>query len=242
MKNKIFLTVLSLLILTTLSSADLGSFEQNTPVPIRVLSNCTSVNLTEVNGVSINALMTDLGGQTFYYNYTNTSEVGEYTFSWSPSCESCTEVNCGNSFSISPFGEDANMASAFVQIFLLLFFFSLIIGFYMLRRQINFEKWHEGILRKYQLRNTPKVVLSSIGYNLVKNSLLVYYLLIFPILTILLNLISSFSVGALSSMTDLMLTLYGVGLVIVGLVFLGRLQQFIAEMIDLVKDKEWGII
>ena len=116
-----------------LIKADLGTYKVNTCVNIRVLANCSSVNLTEVsnrnNTFIINKAMTNIGGQTFNYTFCNTSEVDTYTYSWNPSCYDCANGNCGNSFNITPSGF-SNLTS-FYFIILLLGFGIMILGFWI---------------------------------------------------------------------------------------------------------------
>lgn len=137
MKHNLLVLALVLVMLSFVS-ADLGTFKQGEVVPIRVLSNCTIVTLTEVNGESINQVMTNLGGQTHLYNYTNTSTLGTYTFSWNPSCKDCAEVNCGNSFEITPNGYTLSTSQGILYIvfiigmfgaFILLFYGAIVIPY-----------------------------------------------------------------------------------------------------------------
>lgn len=113
MDNKIYLFILALLLVLPLCSANLGSSEQGECVSIRVLANCSSVDLIEVTNTNkgdtyiINEAMTLIGGQTFNYSFCNTTNLGHYTYSWSPSCIDCSEGDCGNSFDITPSGREA---------------------------------------------------------------------------------------------------------------------------------------
>ena len=76
MKYKFLFMFVLTLMLIGIASASLGTFKQNEVVNIRVLANCSVVNLTEVtigqSVYTINSPMTLLGGQTFNYNFTNT--------------------------------------------------------------------------------------------------------------------------------------------------------------------------
>jgi len=104
--NKVMIMMLGMILLITMigmASASLGEFKQNTCVPIRVLANCSSINLTEVDGVTINKVMTKQG-QTFNYSYCSTSKIGTYAYSWNNPCVDCSSNDCGNSFEITPSG------------------------------------------------------------------------------------------------------------------------------------------
>lgn len=128
--SPILLLVAVVVVISLLPSAyaDLGTFKKDTCVTIRVLSNCSYVNLTEVTTLNktyiINNRMTRLGGQTFNYSFCNTSDEGIYSYSWFPSCQDCTQVNCGNSFLIN--GNGKNNQSDMVTLFFILAFLFLI--------------------------------------------------------------------------------------------------------------------
>lgn len=101
-----FMAVGLLAFLLPLCSASLGTFKQNDCVPIRVLANCSSINLTEItinnnNSFIINEAMTLLGGQTFNYSFCNTSKLGVYTYSWNNPCVDCSQGDCGNDFEVT---------------------------------------------------------------------------------------------------------------------------------------------
>jgi hypothetical protein len=130
-KLSILLTVLILITLVEsfLVGAELNPIQQYKCADIRVLSNCSSVNLTEVTNVNttyvINSAMTHLGGQTFNYSFCNTSLLGEYTYSWNDPCVDCSSSGCGNSFPVTATGQV--LTGAKVTVYLLIFIIALLI-------------------------------------------------------------------------------------------------------------------
>jgi hypothetical protein len=112
MKGTIFMCsyILLIILMASFSSAMLGTFTQNEPVSIRVLANCSTINLTEVNDGNttyiINSPMTHLGGQTFNYSFPNTSSIGTYSYSWNNPCVDCATNECGNSFKVTVTGKE----------------------------------------------------------------------------------------------------------------------------------------
>ena len=120
--------MLTFLLVAPLMSASLGTFKQDVCVDIRVLANCSNVDLIEVtNGNNlyvINDAMTNLGGQTFNYTFCSTNYTGEYTYSWNPDCADCSQGDCGNSFLITSNGKEPPTAGVIV-LFSLLFFIIL---------------------------------------------------------------------------------------------------------------------
>jgi hypothetical protein len=122
-------------------SANLGTFKQNDCVNIRVLSNCSSVDLVEIddgtNTYIINSAMENLGGQTFNYSFCNTSKLGTYAYSWDEDCVDCSGGLCGNSFEVSSTGEiydQSNLSIIIAQAIVLGLF--LVLGF-----SFSKEKW-----------------------------------------------------------------------------------------------------
>lgn len=125
----------------SIANANLGTFKQNDAVSIRVLANCSSVNLTEVNDGTttyvINSVMTNLGGQTFNYTFSNTSKIGTYTYSWNNPCVDCASSDCGNSFEITSTG-DTSVDSQTGVIIAQGIFIALLVG---LGFSFSKEKW-----------------------------------------------------------------------------------------------------
>jgi hypothetical protein len=118
---KVFSLIIAVLFLFPLISAGLGTFRPGDTVPVRVLSNCSNVDLIEVNGEAINTAMDNLGGQTWSYNYTlpSGSKPGIYSYSWNPNCIDCAKGDCGNSFEVTPDGQQGSLGF-FVVIILVL--------------------------------------------------------------------------------------------------------------------------
>lgn len=121
-------------------NADLGTFKQFQPISIRVLSNCSSVNLVEVTNsnttFNISSPMSKISGQTFFYTFTNTSQIDLYSYSWNDPCVDCSQGNCGNSFSITATGQVMSSAKATIYLWifiiaLLIFIGLLIVGIFL---------------------------------------------------------------------------------------------------------------
>lgn len=146
LKSIYFFTVLMLTIsvLTFGVHASLGTFKVNSTVPIRVLANCSSVNITEVTNnnqtFTINKPMTFLGGQTFIYYFNNTTTLDTYTYSWNNPCVDCSQNNCGNDFYISNNGRpeaSGGVVVLFVVIFLILVGATCYLALYSIGHLIN---------------------------------------------------------------------------------------------------------
>jgi hypothetical protein len=121
--------MVTVICLTTGVQANLGSFKQFQPASLRVLSNCSTVNIIEITNSNttfiINSSMTKVGGQTFSYTFLNTSQLDDYSFSWNDPCIDCSTGGCGNSFSITATGQ--TLTGAKVTVYMLVFIISLLI-------------------------------------------------------------------------------------------------------------------
>jgi hypothetical protein len=156
--------------------ADLGTFRQGDCVSLRVLSNCSSVNLTEVSSNNytyvINQQMTRLGGQTYNYTFCNTSAIDTYTYSWFPSCQDCaTQVNCGNSFSVTPTGNILSSATSNILItgeIIILLICILLFVFGMFARGIGIKIFFLSfsiLLAIFLIGTTLAIMNNSLGDN-----------------------------------------------------------------------------
>ena len=139
-KNQILLICLLGIFLITLASARLGTYDVNDCVNIKVLSNCTQVNLTfiETNQETfvIDSPMQHLGGQTFNYTFCNTSYKAQYRYAWTESCVDCSGGLCGNDFMVNPTGVSLDESKSTMYMFilvisLLLFFGLMTIGIFL---------------------------------------------------------------------------------------------------------------
>jgi hypothetical protein len=133
-KTNIFAFLLLMVMMFSFTTAMLGTFKQGEAIDIRVLANCSSVDLIEVNDGTttyvINDAMENLGGQTFNYSFINTSSIGTYSFSWNNPCVDCATQECGNSFIVTKYG---NNTVLWLSIVLLVLIISIIGIIYYIR-------------------------------------------------------------------------------------------------------------
>lgn len=177
-------------------------------------------------------------GATFTYEYCADSGIGEGSFN-----TVCEEYNVSAPvrFEVTPNGEVYSTSSTMVQIFLMLFFIALIWGFYIISSRVDYESWHKKIQNKYEKKNSVKIVVSSMAMFLLKDSFLVYYLLGWPILLLARSMISSFGIASISGIFDAMGIFYTAGLIVIIVLFYGRLQEFIMDIFNESNLREWGI-
>lgn len=182
----------------------------------------------------------NMTNQISYHNYTITpNSTGLYTVTGF-----CKDGSISNEiyylFLITGDGTVIGVPESLINIFLLLFFIGLLIGFYYIAQKVNFDKWYNSILKKYEAKNIVKMVLSALTFNLMKHSFLIYYLIGFPIMMMATNLAFIYNVGVLFDLMKVLMYIYAWGFIIVGLAFLSYVQEWAIDMLEKIKDMDWG--
>jgi hypothetical protein len=241
MKQFIFIFML-VIMLTTVSADFIGTFRVNEPMEITNYCQsgiCTFTNLTSLeypNGTIIypNAIMTK-NGQAYNYSFTPV-DLGTYTF---VSCgDSTIEVCDKDTFFVNFNGEDNSIAT---MIILLLFFMSLFACYHYLNSKMDYDKWYESILTKYESKNYVKLVLSAFGYNIIKNKIMIYYFIGFPIVIILTDIVMSYNINSLFVLFERLLLFYTIGGLVVVFSLFGQGQELIVKLIKDTTEMSWGI-
>jgi len=241
MKSYLFIFIL-LLFMVNVSAGEIGTFKLNEEMQITnycqagVCTFTTLESLEYPNGTITypNATMTK-NGQAYNYSFTPI-DLGEYTF---VTCgDSTIEVCDKDTFFVNLNGE-ANVSS--IMIILLIFFVFLFLGYNQLNTKINYDKWYQSILTKYEGKNYIKVVYSAVGYNFIKNKMANYYFLGFPIIIILTDIIMSYNVNSLYSLFQNLIWIYSLGIALVAFSFFGQAQEFVRKIIDDATNNSWGV-
>jgi hypothetical protein len=142
-KSLVLLFLILFLFSFSFVSAGLGTYAKGDCIPIRVLANCSNVDLIEISSGNnlyfINSSMTLLGGQTFNYSFcTNSSmPLGSYSYSWNNYCVDCSNGDCGNSFELGNDSTKVNSTQGLMiisQIGIIFLFIAVAFGF-------TKEKW-----------------------------------------------------------------------------------------------------
>lgn len=84
------------------------------------------------------------------------------------------------------------------------------------------------------------MALSGIGFNIMKNSFILYYLIGFPIMTSLTYLASMYNIVSLIDLMNVLMYVYAWGFLLVGVVFLSYVQEWTMDLIEKVKKMDWG--
>ena len=241
MKRYFFFILIIAFILPLISADNIGLFKIDKQMEITNYCNagsCTYVTLVSLeypNGTIIypNTNITR-NEQAYNYSFTPT-EIGEYTF---VTCGDSTINVCdSDTFTSTYTGKETFMS---INIILLLFFSSLLLGVIYLNRKINYEKWYKKILEKYKHKNYFKFTMSIVGYNLIKNTFGLYYVIGFPIMIIITDIIFTYNILSLVGLAETMMFIYTWGVLLIGLMFGGQLQEFLSTIIEDIKNLNWG--
>ena len=202
---------------------------------------CDYINFTLTdpsNTIVLNNVQMTQNGNNFEYvvegdtlNYTGTY-FGNGGDSSSP---------LGFCFDVTTNGQPLSLFDVIIRIIILLLFLSLPLIMYFTTRNINFEKWYNSVLKKYETKNFVKMALSGLLYFTMNNSYILYYLMGLPVLLLLLNTVTVYNIASMILFIQVVVSIYFIGIILLGIVFLGYLQEWVVTSFDLVKDMEWGI-
>jgi hypothetical protein len=229
--------------------------EQNQPNQINFfVYNTSNGALIDNTTVTCNFFLADNKGEVIFFGKTqyftdghwgidvaggNFSRLGEYGYGIN-----CQDGGLGGALSgvlqVTTDGNENNLQRGVISIALILFFILLGVGFYFIHSKVDLEKWNSSLLRRYENKNYIKLVLGSIAYNVCKCSFIIYYLIGFPIIVALTDLAYAYSLGNLLDIFEALIVVYAVGVIIVGLIFFSYVQEWLVDLLEKVKDMEWG--
>jgi len=203
---------------------------------IHVYSPLTGEHLIEDN------MSFDSNGIDFEYTVLgdNFTTVGQYSVLFD-----CQDTSIGGfleyPFYVTLSGEEFEIPESIAYLSFLLFLSMLMGSLYVLQKSINFEKWNNKIISKYENKNYVKLVFSSIGYNLMKNAFVIYYLIGLAALVIITDFAYMASIVSITELMPSVLAIYSVGIIIVGIYFFGYVQEWLMNLLNQIRDMDWGM-
>lgn len=203
---------------------------------------CTYINFTLVNSnqeITLDNVGMAKSGSTFSYTFLNTTlnKTGTYLADG----YSNLDTPLSFCFDVTPSGKADSIAYLFVNFILFLLIIGMMLGFAYFNKTINFEKWHNKILSKYEDKNPVRAFFSSLVYVFMRDPFLIYYLLGWVLLIIIEDIVFTFNLLIIHTLVVNMIDLYAVGLFIVGLMFVGIAYQFLKETWDKFDSLKWGL-
>lgn len=246
--NKLILMFMFMFVLLTgftSSLETLGSYKQGECLDVRqTCVSCSYVNISITNPNSTivlnNTGMDNQGSGVWIKEFCETGTTGRYGVVGAGDLDG-TDTSFAYFFDVTPNGKTYNTGGSLVYIFVALFFIAMMLGFYKVSKSINYEAWYEKIKEKYITRNFVKWSLAAIGYNIMNNSFIVYFLLGLPIMLILMDLVFIFNITSIALYMQSLLYIYIVLVMVLGVVFLGFLQEWFMDFIKDIQEIDWGI-
>ena len=251
MENKTYAIFLGLILLFSISFV---IAEQQTLKPV-TKGECATIPQSHPNATGINITkirypddtenytvipMNTSNGFNFYYDFCNTSQVGDYVVTTCGDGDGI--ITCMDfDFPVTPNGKESNIQTALIQILIIVFFVGLIGAVYFMKRKIEFDNWSKSLFEKYAQRNLLKFVMGAIAYNVMKHSFILYYLLGLPILISISDLSFIYNLTDISAILSAITMIYTVGIIVVGLIFFSYAQEWLVDIFNKIKDMEWGI-
>lgn len=215
----------------------------------QTVANADGCNLTTItypNG-STSPLNLSMAKDGFEFSATilngNFSQVGDTC--WGIVCydsdASPNYVSSRKCLTVTLSGENPTTANGIANIILITFFVFLIFILHISTKKINFASWRNGLVKKYENRNYVKLVLGSILFNILNNLYLIYYLIGFPIILSITNIVYIFGISSMVDIVGIFLFLYTAGSLIVGLYLFSNVQEWIMDLLKQVQEMEWGV-
>jgi hypothetical protein len=234
------LVLLSLSFTTASSLTSLPIGEVNKEYIIRqTCVDATYINISLANSQGLIFTNEEMvkNGSVWTYNITPTI-LGRYDVGYeSDGCEK----SGATSFEITSSGREVSDSKIYANIVLFIFFILLIFTFYYTTKNIDYERWHQRIINRYEYRNYMKVILSSIGYNVMKNKFIWYYLFGLPILLLVTDIAFTFGVDSMIELLKIVLAIYYWGFLLVGVAFFGFVLEWFARIVDEIKSMDFGV-
>lgn len=138
-------------------------------------------------------------------------------------------------------GEIFSVEKSLSNIAIIFFFFIMIFVYYTYLNTIDSEKKYHRILETYQNKNYIKFVLNAISYNIFKEKFVCYYLLGIPIMIMITQLAYVSDIFIVSQLLNVLSSIYLWFSVIVAIVLFSHVQEWIVNLIENIKDMDWGI-
>jgi len=227
------------------ADGDIGYVKQGDCISLyNYCPTCSYINLTAIQYPNqtvstMNVAMTKTGNN-YIYEFCNTTDLGGYSYT---TCgDKATVLTCEDmTFEATSSGDNYTTSDSITNVVLIIFFFLIILGVYVLNKNVDFNKWNNSIIAKYENKNYVKLVLSSITYNIMKNSFVIYYILILPILLLIMNIAYTSSNVSMIQFLPSLIVVYIVGFIIIGIYFFGYVQEWLMNLLEEFRDSDWGV-
>lgn len=168
------------------------------------------------------------------------NQTGEHSFS--VNCEDATFGGyCQGKIQVTTTGEIINPVKLAGYIFLLVILISLAIGLSIFSKKIVFEKLEQKVKSLYENKNLIRFHMYSFFYNSLKSTYMIHYVIGLFMLIVIKSIILFCSLTEFVQIMDIIITVYAICSLIVGIIFLGTLQEWVMNIKEEFDDRDWGL-
>lgn len=144
-------------------------------------------------------------------------------------------------YTVTPTGDNNGIPYILANGVLFFLLVGMIISIAIITRKIDFKKWKDKITKEYEDKNPFKVFFVGMLYSLMKDTFFIYYLIGWPLLLVIEDLLYTFNIVTLHNLIVNMIDVYTVGIYIVLFLFVGSTYQFLKGLWDDFENMKWGV-
>ena len=170
----------------------------------------------------------------------NFTEVGQYSVIFY--CESIGEIGgfFVYGFDVTYTGDP--IPTGFDGRFILLLCFVLLAGgLAYLQKTINFDKWYQGILNKYNNRNFFRTFISKLGFFFMNNPFSLFYMIGLFIMLLMYDITRAYVLESAYQVMQILVMIYLFGMFFLFIELLGDIHEFFSKIAEDIKAMGWGM-
>lgn len=240
---------LNIFLLTSIVSAYEPHQQDKNYTHSLTVANSDSCNITVITYPSGDTAFLNIPMDKVIFDFTANISSGNF----SQIGDTCWDILCYDSdatpqyidgtkcLTVTLSGSSQDIPGAMANILVISFLILLITAIFIVTRKIDYDRWYNSLVNKYENKNYIKLVLSAIGFNTIKNTFVIYYLLCLPLLMSITNLVYDFGIVGMIDIMRVFLGIYTIGAIIVGIYFFGFVQEWIMNLMEELKDLDWGV-
>jgi len=135
-------------------------------------------------------------------------------------------------------GSSFKIASYF---FLALILILLIISFRIMASKMDQDKWFEKVKERYYKRNFIKLTMASVALAFARDSFMVIYVLFLPVVFLFYEIATLSGATLIIPIINALTIIYGIGMLIIIILFFGKIQEIVYSVIESGRNENWGI-
>ncbi len=184
----------------------------------------------DINGVDFDTVITS----------GNFTELGQYSVLFN--CEVPGEIGGFLSYGFDITYTGKKIPTGFDGRFILLLcFVLLILGLAYLQKEINFDKWYQGILTKYNKRNFFRTFISKLGFFFMNNPFSLFYMIGLFIILLMYDVTKAYVLVDAYSVIEVLVMIYLFGMFFIFIEILGDIHEFFSRIAEDIKGMGWGL-